>query len=70
MIDKTRHVIEHGGMTWEVDEFHGALAGLVLAECELESADQEIDLPAWVGEEVSVDHRYKNSNLTVWPLPR
>lgn len=68
VITKVRHCIEFAGRVWEVDEFEGALAGLVLAECELESADQKIDLPAWVGEEVSGDPRYYNSRLRRWPF--
>ena len=69
VIEKTRHNIEHGGLVWEVDEFHGELEGLILAECELTDPDQEIDKPAWAGDEVSRDPRYFNANLTCWPLP-
>lgn len=68
IIEKTRYRIEHGGLTWEVDEFHGANAGLVVAECELESEAQEIDKPAWVAEEVTGDPRYYNSNLAAHPF--
>lgn len=48
---------------WEIDEFHGALEGLVVAEIELVSADETVDLPAWIGKEVSGDPRYYNSEL-------
>lgn len=68
IVQKTRHYIEHEGLTWEVDEFHGASEGLVVAEVELNSVDQEIPLPPWVGEEVSSDYRYKNSALSRVPF--
>ncbi|MEN8163625.1 MAG: CYTH domain-containing protein [Acidobacteriota bacterium] len=63
IIEKHRYKIAYGGLVWEVDEFHGVNEGLVIAEVELESADQAIELPAWVGEEVSGDPRYFNANL-------
>ncbi len=68
LIEKTRYKIEFGGLIWEVDEFHGVNDGLVVAECELESEDQEIQKPAWVGEEVTGDPRYFNSNLIANPF--
>jgi len=67
LIEKTRYKIEAGGLVWEVDEFHGVNEGLVVAECELESEDQAIDKPDWVGEEVTGDPRYFNSNLIANP---
>jgi len=68
VIEKTRFRIDHGGLTWEVDEFHGANEGLILAECELESEDQDVVLPDWVGEEVSRDPRYFNVNMVSRPF--
>ena len=68
IIEKHRSKIEYGGLIWEVDEFHGANEGLVIAEVELESADQVIDLPDWVGEEVSGDPRYFNAALVGRPF--
>jgi adenylate cyclase len=68
IVRKTRHYIEYKGLLWEVDEFHGANEGLVVAEVELESVDQEIPLPSWVGEEVSHDRRYKNAALSRDPF--
>jgi adenylate cyclase len=68
LIEKTRYKIEFGGLMWEVDEFHGVNEGLVVAECELESEDQQIDKPSWVGEEVTGDPRYFNSNLIANPF--
>ena len=67
LIEKTRYRVQHGGLTWEIDEFHGENAGLVVAEVELEREDQEVPLPDWVGKEVSGDSRYFNSNLAVHP---
>ncbi len=64
VVEKTRHYIEYGGLTWEVDVFEGLNAGLVLAEVELGRADQDIELPPWVGLEVSGDPRYLNSYLS------
>jgi adenylate cyclase len=67
-IEKYRCKIAIGDRVWEVDEFLGGNAGLVVAEVELESADQAIELPDWVGEEVSDDQRYFNSYLAKCPF--
>lgn len=67
VIEKTRYRIEHRGLVWEVDEFEGGNAGLVIAEVELESEGQAIELPAWVGEEVTGDPRYYNASLVSNP---
>jgi len=67
IIEKTRYKIAIGDLIWEVDEFHGVNEGLTVAECELESEDQAIDKPAWVGDEVTGDPRYFNSNLIASP---
>lgn len=63
IIEKTRYRIEFEGMTWEVDEFMGDNAGLVVAEIELATEDQVFVKPEWVGDEVTDDARYFNSNL-------
>jgi CYTH domain-containing protein len=68
LIDKTRHIVMHDGMKWEVDIFHGENEGLRVAEIELESEDQPISLPEWAGEEVSHDPRYYNSQLARKPF--
>lgn len=70
LIEKRRHEIEHGGLTWEVDEFLGDNQGLVLAEVELEDAEQAFERPDWLGEEVSDDPRYYNANLVQHPYSR
>jgi adenylate cyclase len=67
-IEKYRFKIPIGDLVWEVDEFLGGNAGLVVAEVELASADQAIDLPDWVGDEVSADPRYFNSALAKCPF--
>ena len=62
-IEKTRYNVTVGGRVWEIDEFHGAYAGMVIAEVELESADAEVELPDWVSEEVTGDIRFTNEYL-------
>lgn len=68
VVEKIRYLCPYEGMTWEVDEFLGANAGLVLAEIELESEGQGFGRPAWLGEEVTGDGRYVNANLAVRPF--
>ncbi len=68
VIDKTRYIINHENHTWEVDVFYGDNEGLVVAEVELSSEDEHINLPIWVKEEVSHDNRYFNSNLMKLPF--
>ncbi|MDV3468080.1 CYTH domain-containing protein [Stenotrophomonas sp. C3(2023)] len=67
LIDKRRHLVQHEGLLWEVDEFLGDNAGLVVAEVELEHPDQTVALPPWVGEEVTDDARYYNVALASRP---
>ena len=63
LIEKNRYKIALGGFTWEVDEFFGENQGLIVAEVELESEDQQFEKPDWIGEEVTGDPKYFNSNL-------
>ncbi|MBR0260306.1 MAG: CYTH domain-containing protein [Selenomonadaceae bacterium] len=63
VLKKIRRTIEHDGHIWEIDFFMGRHSGLVLAEVELNSAEEFIKLPDWVTREVSGDSRYYNSNL-------
>jgi CYTH domain-containing protein len=67
-IEKTRYLINHEGHLWEVDEFHGANGGLLVAEIELENESNEFPLPPWVGDEVSDDPRYCNACLSRRPF--
>lgn len=66
-VTKERTRIPLGGYVWEVDEFFGANAGLVLAEIELPSETARFDLPDWLGEEVTADGRYTNAYLADHP---
>jgi CYTH domain-containing protein len=67
LIEKTRYRLEHHGLTWEVDEFDGDNAGLIIAEVELDDEDQAITLPDWVGKEVTGERRYYNASLIAEP---
>ena len=67
LLEKTRHHLEHAGRPWVVDVFGGACAGLVLAEIELEHPDLAVDLPPWLGAEISHDGRYSNASLSHQP---
>jgi adenylate cyclase len=67
LIEKTRWVVVFEGFTWEVDEFHGKNAGLVVAEVELPTVETKPALPTWAREEVSSDPRYFNANLVKKP---
>ena len=68
LIDKHRHKEVHGGRTWEIDVFHSDNDGLVVAEIELASEDDTIELPTWIVREVYGDPRYYNSNLLKAPF--
>ena len=68
VIEKKRYTISFEGLVWEVDEFFGENQGLVVAEVELQSEGQQVFKPAWIGEEVSGDPRYCNSNLVKHPF--
>lgn len=64
LIQKTRHcVVDAHNQHWEIDVFEGINTGLVVAELELDTVDQAITVPSWIGKEVSDDHRYSNTHL-------
>ena len=67
-VEKIRYCIEYEGKTWEVDEFSGKNAGLILAEIELLREDEEFEKPDWVSIEVSDEERYYNACLAVYPF--
>lgn len=67
IIEKTRHVVDVDGTTWEIDEFAGVNEGLVVAEVELDSPDEQFTSPDWLGDEVTDDPRYFNANLIAHP---
>lgn len=67
MIEKIRHFVEYGGKIWEIDEFSGDNAGLIVAEIELESVDEVFEIPGWAGADVSGVERYYNVALVQYP---
>lgn len=68
LIEKTRYVLKQGDLTWEIDEFAGENQGLIIAEVELTDENQPIELPSWIGSEVSHDPRYFNAALAKNPF--
>lgn len=70
IIEKTRYRVDYAGFVWEVDEFLGENAGLLVAEIELAEEDQGFARPPWVGAEVSDDRRYSNAGLVKYPFSR
>lgn len=64
VVDKTRYIVEFNGDKWEVDEFHSPVSDLVVAEIELNHTEQSFDRPVFIGEEVTGDPRYYNSNIS------
>lgn len=68
LIEKNRRKIPHAGFVWEVDEFLGENLGLVVAEIELPTEETQFARPDWVGQEVTDDERYFNSNLAKTPF--
>jgi adenylate cyclase len=63
VITKRRYLVDYGGFTWEVDDFQGPLAPLVVAEVEIPDEHTAVSLPAFIGQEVTGDARYYNSSL-------
>ena len=66
-IEKTRHYVSHAGHLWEIDEFFGDNAGLVVAEIELASVDEAFERPDWAGAEATDAPRYYNLALASRP---
>lgn len=69
-VTKRRHYVLHEGHEWEIDEFLGDNAGLVVAELELDAVDEAFVLPEWAGSEVTHLQRYYNLNLASYPFSR
>ena len=67
LIEKVRYIIKYSGLIWEVDVFEGDNKGLIVAEVELETEDQKVDLPDWIAVEVTGDKKYQNSQLGINP---
>jgi CYTH domain-containing protein len=70
LVSKKRHLLEVGGMCWEIDEFCGLNEGLIVAEIELENETQSFVSPEWLGAEVTFDLRYTNAALANHPFTR
>lgn len=70
LIEKRRRKFEFEGLTWEVDEFFGQNAGLIVAEVELGDEQQQFNKPGWIAQEVTDDARYFNANLVSTPFSR
>ncbi len=68
LIDKHRYLVKAGRHTFEVDEFHGDNEGLVVAEVELSSADEEFVKPAFIGPEVTLDRHFRNRSMVDHPF--
>ena len=66
-IDKKRHIIHIDSLKWEIDEFLGKNKGLIIAEVELKTENQSINIPNWIGKEVTNDKKYYNYNLALKP---
>lgn len=62
-ISKYRHYVPYGGMVWEIDEYDDVLRGVVLAEVELTSINQVLDIPSWIGHEVTAEPAYRKFNM-------
>jgi len=70
LIEKTRHLVKYGKHIFEIDEFYGENNGLILAEIELKSESENIEMPDWIGEEVTGDPKYYNVMLTKKPFSK
>ena len=67
LVEKTRYRVPHANHVWEIDVFAGVNQGLIVAEVELAAVNESLELPSWIGEEVSRDARYYNVNLARQP---
>ena len=67
IIEKLRYKVMIGSLVWDVDEYKGVNKGLVTAEIELDNERQQFDVPDWIGEEISHDHKYANTSLVTNP---
>lgn len=68
IIEKHRYLVSYESLTFEVDEFNGDNKGLIIAEVELTSENQQIEKPNWLGKEVTGDVKYYNSNISKFPF--
>jgi adenylate cyclase len=68
IIEKVRYLLRRRHLTWEIDVFEGQNAGLIIAEVELRDEKQPLELPAWLGQEITSQNCYSNANLAVRPF--
>ena len=69
-IEKVRYELNFGGKKWEIDVFSGDNQGLIIVELELKSVTEEFNYPEWLGQEVSHEQKYFNSNLVIHPFKK
>jgi adenylate cyclase len=69
-VSKTRAYIDFENKTWEIDIYHDKNDGLVVAEIELKSIDENIELPWWLGKEITNDSRFTNYSLSIQPFEK
>jgi len=69
-IQKKRHIYYENNIMWEIDEFYGSNLNLIIAEVELDSENQNIDIPNWITKEVTYDKKYYNFNLALNPYEK
>ncbi|MDY5858846.1 MAG: CYTH domain-containing protein [Porphyromonas sp.] len=70
VVEKRRYIVPHAGHEWEVDVFVGDYEGLILAELELSSGDEDFVLPPWVAEEVTGEPQYYNAAMALGQGPQ
>lgn len=70
IIEKTRYEVPYENNLWEVDVFEGENKGLIFAEVELANEDQKVSIPDWIGEEITDNPAYRNSNLAKRPFSK
>jgi adenylate cyclase len=63
VLEKVRNYVPYGGLTWEIDVYDGLLKGVVIAEIELDREDRVLELPGWLGKEITGDVRYSKFNM-------
>lgn len=63
ILQKVRHYVPHAGLTWEIDVYDGILKGVEIAEVELDREDRVLELPDWVGKEITGDSKYSKINM-------
>jgi adenylate cyclase len=63
VLEKWRHLVPYEGVNWEVDVYEGLLEGVVLAEIEMRTPDEKLNIPPWIGQEVTGNSKYKKINM-------